>query len=164
MSEPAFFGPTSSPGVDISVRVSRGEVAATLLEALRSRQPLIHNITNNVVPNFTANVLLAIGAAPAMVDITGEAGMFAALADGLLVNLGTPTPEQTAAAREAITGAQGAGTPWVLDPVAIGTLPIRTALAHEYASTHPTVIRGNASEILALAGVGTGGAWRGLVG
>ena len=59
-------------------------------------------ITNSVVTGFTANVLLAAGAAPAMVDITGEAGPFAAVASAVLVNLGTPTPEQRDAAREAV--------------------------------------------------------------
>lgn len=133
------------------------ENAATLLSALRSEPPLTQCITNSVVTGFTANVLLALGAAPAMVDITGEAGLFAGTASGLLVNLGTPTPEQRAASVEAATGAAAAGTPWVLDPVAIGALPIRTALAHELVEMRPTAIRGNASEILALAGMSAGG-------
>jgi len=114
-------------------------------------------MTNDVVQTFTANVLLALGAAPAMVDIVGEAGPFAGAASGLLVNLGTPTPEQREASRGAVAGALAAATPWVLDPVAIGTLPVRTALAHELAARRPTAIRGNASEILALAGHSSGG-------
>ncbi|MFV0434382.1 MAG: hydroxyethylthiazole kinase [Leucobacter sp.] len=133
------------------------EAAAELLAELRRRQPLVHSITNNVVTNFTANALLALGAAPAMVDIVGEAGLFAGVADGLLVNLGTPTVEQRDAMREAVAGAAEAGTPWVLDPVAIGTLPVRTALAAELVAERPTAVRGNASEILALAGLGAGG-------
>ncbi|QEO14908.1 hydroxyethylthiazole kinase [Agromyces intestinalis] len=128
-----------------------------LLDRVRSTTPLVHCITNSVVTNFTANVLLALGAAPAMVDITDESGLFAGVAGGLLVNLGTPTPEQRAAAREAVAGANAAGTPWVLDPVAIGALPVRTALAHELVAGRPTAIRGNASEVLALTGAGAGG-------
>lgn len=131
--------------------------AGRLREAVRESPPLTHCITNAVVTGFTANVLLALGAAPAMVDIVGEAEPFAAAASGLLINLGTPTPEQRAAGREAVTGALAAGTPWVLDPVAIGALPVRTALAHELVTRRPTAIRGNASEILALAGRGGGG-------
>ena len=134
-----------------------GEVTATLLDRLRHRAPLVHSITNGVVQGFTANTLLALGAAPAMVDITGEAGVFAQAADGLLINLGTPAPEQRDAMREAVAGANAAGTPWVLDPVAIGSLPIRTALGHELVALRPTTVRGNASEILALAGLGAGG-------
>ncbi|MFJ6534467.1 hydroxyethylthiazole kinase [Microbacterium sp. NPDC091662] len=131
--------------------------AATLLEVLRETPPLTHCITNAVVTGFTANVLLALGAAPAMVDIVDEAGMFAGVASGVLINLGTPTPEQQAASLEAVAGAAASGTPWVLDPVAIGVLPVRTALAHQLASQRPTAIRGNASEILALAGLSVGG-------
>lgn len=131
--------------------------SAQLLQRLRDTVPLTHCITNSVVTNFTANALLAIGASPAMVDIPGEAGMFAAIAGGLLVNLGTPAQEQREAAREAAVGANAAGTPWVLDPVAAGVLPVRTALALELASMGPTAIRGNASEILAVEGSGAGG-------
>ena len=131
--------------------------AGALLGVLREAPPLTHCITNAVVTGFTANVLLAVGAAPAMVDIVNEAGMFAGVASGLLVNLGTPTPEQRAASVEAVTGAVVAGTPWVLDPVAIGALPVRTALAHQLVAQCPTAIRGNASEILALAGLSAGG-------
>lgn len=131
--------------------------AAALWGVLRETPPLTHCITNTVVAGFTANVLLALGAAPAMVDIVGEAEMFAGVASGVLINLGTPTPEQRAASLEAVAGAATAGTPWVLDPVAIGALPIRTALAHRLAEQRPTAIRGNASEILALAGLSAGG-------
>lgn len=131
--------------------------AGELLAELRKQGPLVHSITNNVVTNFTANVLLAIGAAPAMVDIVGESGMFSQAANGLLVNLGTPAPEQREASIEAVNGANAAGTPWVLDPVAIGALPIRTELAKKLADMNPTAIRGNASEIRALAGAGAGG-------
>ena len=128
-----------------------------MLTELRSRVPLVHSVTNNVVTGFTANVLLGIGATPAMLDITGEAEMFAQVADGVLINLGTPAIELRDAMREAVAGATKADTPWVLDPVAIGALPIRTALAAELVAHNPTAVRGNASEIMALAGEGAGG-------
>ncbi len=114
-------------------------------------------ITNAVVTNFTANVLLAIGAAPAMVDIPEEAGQFASVASGVLINLGTPRQEQRAAMIQAVDAANAAGTAWVLDPVAIGSLSVRTGLAHQLVGMGPRIIRGNASEVLALAGVGAGG-------
>ncbi|WP_219084954.1 hydroxyethylthiazole kinase [Microbacterium resistens] len=133
------------------------EATGDLLRALRESPPLTQCITNAVVTGFTANVLLALGAAPAMTDIVGEAGMFAGIASGLLVNLGTPTPEQRAASVEAVGAARAAGTPWVLDPVAVGALPVRTALARDLVAMRPTAVRGNASEILALAGRGGGG-------
>lgn len=127
------------------------------LEAVRETGPLVHCITNDVVVNFTANALLAVGAAPAMVDVPGEAGMFAGIAGGLLVNLGTPHGEQREAIEEAARAAAEAGTPWVLDPVAIGALPVRTELAGRLREIGPTIVRGNASEVLALAGAGAGG-------
>lgn len=132
-------------------------IVSSVLEAVRETSPLVSCITNSVVTNFTANVLLAIGAAPAMVDIVGEAGPFASIASGLLINLGTPTPEQREAAREAASAAVAADVPWVLDPVAVGALVHRTDLARELVTMGPTVVRGNASEIIALAGEGAGG-------
>lgn len=131
--------------------------SATALLQLREQAPLVHCITNNVVTNFTANVLLALGAAPAMVDIPGESGLFARIASGLLINLGAPVPIQAQASLEAVHAAKHAQRPWVLDPVAVGVLPVRTALAQDILALHPHVIRGNASEIMALAGMGTGG-------
>ncbi|MBT1672489.1 hydroxyethylthiazole kinase [Curtobacterium flaccumfaciens] len=130
---------------------------AELLEAVRARAPLVQCITNTVVQNVTANVLLALGASPAMVDVPTEAGPFARVADALLVNTGTPHAEPRVAALEAVHAARAAGTPWVLDPVAVGSLPVRTALARDLLALHPTVLRGNASEVLALLGDSAGG-------
>lgn len=130
---------------------------AQALRALRERAPLVQCLTNIVVANFTANVLLAVGCAPAMVDNAREAEGFAAISAGVLVNLGTPYEETAQAMRAAVRGARGAGVPWVLDPVAAGAVPWRTAIALELLGEHrPTIVRGNASEILALAG-GQGG-------
>ena len=140
---------TSAPTVaDLDVRA--------VVDAVRTSSPLVHCITNTVVAGFTANLLLAAGAAPAMVDAPEEAGLLASVAGALLINLGTVTTDQADGMRAAIAGANGAGVPWVLDPVAIGALPLRTGLAREFAALHPAVIRGNASEIGALAG-GSGG-------
>ncbi|WP_144714405.1 hydroxyethylthiazole kinase [Curtobacterium pusillum] len=130
---------------------------ATLLESVRSRGPLVHCITNTVVQNVTANVLLALGASAAMVDVATEAGPFARVADALLVNTGTPHAEPRAASLEAATAAVDAGTPWVLDPVAVGSLPVRTALARDLLALGPTVLRGNPSEVLAVLGASAGG-------
>jgi len=130
---------------------------ADALTALRERPPLVQCLTNIVVAGWTANVLLAVGAAPAMVDNPHEAGEFAGIAGGVLVNLGTPYDDTAAAMHLAVAGAKLAGTPWVLDPVAAGALGWRTGLANQLlGEARPTIIRGNASEILALAG-GSGG-------
>lgn len=148
---------SAHPSTDDSSVGEFASASGDLLERLRERTPLVQSITNAVVTNFTANVLLAIGAAPAMTDIPTEAGPFARIASGVLLNLGTPQAEQREAMVEAATAANEAGTPWVLDPVAVGFLPVRTALAAELLALRPTIVRGNASEIIALAGLGAGG-------
>lgn len=130
---------------------------ASALEALRRETPLVQCLTNIVVAGWTANVLLAAGAAPAMVDNPEEAGAFAGIARGVLVNVGTPYPDTAQAMVAAARAAGNAGTPWVLDPVAAGALRWRTGIALSLLEiAAPSVIRGNASEIGALDG-GSGG-------
>ena len=119
--------------------------------------PLIQCLTNKVVSNVTANTLLAVGASPAMVDTPEESREFAQIASGVLINCGTPTSEQYDGMREAIAGANAAQTPWVLDPVGAGGLSKRTEFMREVLPQGPAAIRGNASEIIALAGTGQGG-------
>ena len=119
---------------------------------LRARAPLVHNITNYVVMNFTANALLAVGASPAMVHAIEEAAEFAPLAQALVVNIGTLSPRWVEAMEMAAGAAATAGVPWILDPVAAGATAYRTETAGRLARLRPAVIRGNASEIMALAG------------
>ena len=124
---------------------------------VRTTTPLVQCLTNAVVMQFTANALLAIGASPAMVDTPAESFDFAGVADGVLINAGTPSAEQYAGMNRAIDGANAAGTPWVLDPVGVGGLAERSAFLRHSVDKHPAAIRGNASEIVALAGLGAGG-------
>lgn len=127
------------------------------LAAIRATRPLVHNITSTVVANFTANALLALGASPAMADLPDEVEEMVAAAGALVVNLGTVSPHGMVAMRRAARKAGAAGTPWILDPVAAGALGARTRLARELIAAGPAVIRGNASEILALTGAGPAG-------
>ena len=136
--------------------VTGADVAAVLAE-LRGRSPLVQCITNSVVTGFTANALLALGAAPAMVDNLEEATVFAGVADGLLINVGTLTPALGETMVATARAAGEAATPWVLDPVAVGGLPLRDRVATELVPLRPTVIRGNASEIISLSGADGGG-------
>lgn len=125
---------------------------------MRGHAPLVQCLTNVVVAQWTANVLLAAGASPAMVDNPREAGPFAAAADALLVNLGTPQEWTVTVMHGAVSAAAAAGTPWVLDPVGVGGLAWRTGVAVDLlARSAPAILRGNPSEILALAGRGGGG-------
>lgn len=134
-----------------------GPLAAQALQQFRAGSPLVHCMTNDVVQTFTANVLLALGASPAMVIDKEEAAQFSARADALLINLGTLTQESLRAMRAAVLSARCADKPWLLDPVAVGGLTLRTEFARELLALRPTAIRGNASEIMALAGESGGG-------
>ena len=153
------MGPTLLPQ-DPS-RIASREDAIRVLDELRRKGPLVHCMTNIVVAGFTANVLLAVGASPAMVENSEESAEFAQVADAVLVNLGTLSPDKVTAMRAAVAAAGRAGTPWVLDPVAVGALAYRTRFAAELVTGGPAVVRGNASEILSLAGA-TGSAGRGV--
>jgi hydroxyethylthiazole kinase len=128
-----------------------------ILVAVRAERPLVHNLTSAVVANFTANALLALGAAPAMVESPDEVAAFAASADAVVVNLGTLTPNRAAVMRTAVGAAITARRLWALDPVGAGAIVSRTAFALELCRLRPTAIRGNASEILGLAGEVGGG-------
>ena len=120
---------------------------------LQTQQPLVHCITNSVAANYAANVLLAAGASPAMIDNPFEAESFASIAAALSINLGTPTTEQMQAMQISAQTVSTKNTPWVLDPVGYGTfLKWRSEMVDQLILLNPTVIRGNASEISTLAG------------
>lgn len=106
---------------------------------------------------ISANVLLAVGASPAMVHAVEEADDFVAISNALVVNIGTLSPDWVEGMRRAIRRAVALGTPWVLDPVGCGATTYRTDVAVELARLAPTIIRGNASEILSLAGASRAG-------
>ncbi|MCW2477569.1 hydroxyethylthiazole kinase [Candidatus Symbiopectobacterium sp. NZEC135] len=135
---------------------SAAHAAAFLLD-FSTASPLVHCLTNDVVQSFTANVLLALGASPAMVVDPGEAAQFATLADALLINVGTLESTRADAMLAAVQSANQAGKPWVLDPVAVGGLRFRTDFVHKLLPYKPAAIRGNASEIIALSGVASQG-------
>ena len=123
-------------------------------QSLKNQRPLVQCITNSVSVNFMANVLLSAGASPAMVDNPEEAAEFIRYANGLVVNLGTPTTALVESMQLAIREAHQLQKPWVLDPIAAGALSWRGGLAASFLEYKPTVIRGNASEIIGLAGLG----------
>ena len=125
--------------------------AVASLQLFREKSPLIHCMTNDVVQTFTANVLLALGASPAMVIDPQEAEQFSAIADALLINVGTLTRSRSEAMLAAVKSAGQAQRPWTLDPVAVGPLTYRSEFCAHLLEHRPAAIRGNASEIMALA-------------
>lgn len=128
-----------------------------LLDAMRAASPLVQCITNYVAMNIAANVMLAAGASPAMVHTQEEAGEFAAIAGALTINIGTLSPAFVSGMKAAIAGASEARKPWVLDPVAHFATAYRRQTTRELVALKPAIIRGNASEILALAGEASSG-------
>jgi len=122
------------------------------LWAIRQKSPLVHNITNYVVMNNTANALLAIGASPVMAHAEEEVTDMAAIASALVINIGTLSPPWIQSMHTAAAKAKETGIPIVLDPVGVGATPFRTDTARDLLKTAaPAIIRGNASEIMALA-------------
>ena len=126
------------------------------LARVRSTRPVVHSITNFVVMNSTANVLLAMGAAPIMAHALDEIGDISAISNSLVINIGTLSGSWIKSMEEAAQCARDLGKPFVLDPVGSGATQLRTKTACNIARfLTPTVIRGNASEILSIARVGS---------
>ena len=123
-----------------------------LLTALRDQNPLVHCITNYVAMNVAANVVLAAGASPAMVHAQEEIADFTPICGALTINIGTLSTAWLTSMIAAATLAQAKNIPWVLDPVAHFISGYRKQAAQDLLQLRPTIIRGNASEILALAG------------
>ena len=123
------------------------------LAAIRERKPLVHQITNYVVMNETANATLALGALPVMAHAREEVEEMAALAGALVLNIGTLSPPWVDAMLAAGRAANAAGVPVVLDPVGAGATSYRTETARQLLhELDIAVVRGNAAEIATLAG------------
>jgi hydroxyethylthiazole kinase len=121
------------------------------IEAIRKQAPVVHNITNYVVMNSTANALLAIGASPVMAHAEEEVEEMVNIAQALVINIGTLSEHWISSMFKAVHQARKKGIPVILDPVGAGATAYRTRTARELIeSGQPTIIRGNASEIMAL--------------
>lgn len=119
--------------------------------AVREQSPLVHSITNYVVMNNTANALLAAGASPIMAHAHPEMNDMVSIVGALVINIGTLDEYFVKSMHLAINKANALGKPWVLDPVGAGATPYRNDVLEELLQFRPTIIRGNASEIMALA-------------
>jgi hydroxyethylthiazole kinase len=126
----------------------------TTLGVVRERRPLVHNITNYVVMNETANAILALGALPVMAHAKEEVREMVGLAGALVLNIGTLSEHWIDAMILAGEAANERGIPVVLDPVGVGATAYRTATArHILRAVNVTVLRGNAGEVATLVGV-----------
>jgi hydroxyethylthiazole kinase len=126
----------------------------TTLGVIRERKPLVHNITNYVVMNETANAILALGALPVMAHAKDEVREMVGLAGALVLNIGTLSEDWIEAMLLAGTAANEKEVPVVLDPVGVGATAYRTATARRILSAvDVAVLRGNAGEVATLVGV-----------
>lgn len=155
MTEPSTCA-ISAPADACASRSTRTEAElrafmARAVHEVRETNPLAPSITNTVTQNFVANAQLAVGGSAAMVYLPDEGECVAALGGAVYINLGTllPVYEQTVPATARACAA--AGKPWVLDPVGIGIGSLRTQLIEAVRENPPAILRGNASEIIAVA-------------
>jgi hydroxyethylthiazole kinase len=123
------------------------------LDAMRARRPLVQNITNSVAMTISANVLLAAGASPAMVHAEEEIADFAAISSALVINIGTLSMPWIASMKLAAAEFSAVGKPWVLDPVGVGATRLRNETSAALLALKPSIVRGNAGEIMALCGL-----------
>lgn len=129
------------------------EIASSILMRVRENTPLVHNITNIVVANFSANGLLALGASPVMASAPEEAGDMAKIANAVVLNMGTLNRETVEAMIIAGKSANVHGVPVVFDPVGVGATPYRTISAQKLIEDIKIdFIKGNAAEIANLIG------------
>ncbi|OMP09185.1 Hydroxyethylthiazole kinase [Corchorus olitorius] len=133
-----------------------GPKAWAHLSSVRKQSPLIQCITNFVSMDLTANTLLSAGASPAMLHSSNEIPDFTPQVHALYINVGTLSDNWLPAMKLAAELASKSNKPWVLDPVAAGASSFRLRACLDLISLKPTVIRGNASEIMALANASVG--------
>jgi len=132
------------------MNISASRIWASI-QAIRQKSPVVHNITNYVVMNNSANALLAIGASPVMAHAEEEVEEMVNIAGALVINIGTLSPQWIRAMFRAVHQAKKQNIPIILDPVGAGATAYRTNTARELLhAVPPAIIRGNASEIMAL--------------
>jgi hydroxyethylthiazole kinase len=132
------------------MNITAEEIGAAV-RAIRQKAPVVHSITNYVVMNSTANALLALGASPVMAHAEEELEEMVGIASALVINIGTLSPAWVRSMFRAAEAARKRKIPIVLDPVGAGATSYRTRTARELIRAFPPeIIRGNASEIMAL--------------
>ena len=123
------------------------------VEKVKETNPLAGSITNTVTINFVANAQLAVGGSAAMVYLPDEGEGIAQASKAVYINVGTLLPVYGETVPRTAKFLHESGKPWVLDPVAVGMGNLRTKLLKQIKEYKPSIIRGNASEIITLAGL-----------
>ena len=128
-----------------------GSALARAVNEVREKNPLAPSITNTVTQDFVANAQLAVGGSAAMLYLADECEAIAKIAPAFYINMGTAMPFYAETLPRAVKALVANKTPWVLDPVGIGLSSLRTDILKQLKIFKPTIVRGNASEIIALA-------------
>ncbi len=126
---------------------------ADAVDAVRRENPMAGSVTNGVTMEFVANAQIAVGGSAAMVYLPDEAEALVAAGRALYINMGTLMPVSGETITRAAQALAAAGKPWTLDPVGIGIGELRTQTLLAVKDCKPSVVRGNASEVIALAGL-----------
>ena len=124
---------------------------ARAVEEVREKNPLAPSITNTVTQDFVANAQLAVGGSAAMIYLVDECEEMAKIAPAFYINMGTAMPFYAETLPRTAKVLYENKKPWVLDPVGIGLSSLRTNILKQFKNFKPTIIRGNASEIITLA-------------
>lgn len=127
------------------------EAIAKAVDTVRKQNPLAPSITNTVTQDFVANAQLAVGGSAAMLYLADECEAIAEVALAFYINMGTAMPFYAETLPKTARALQANQKPWVLDPVGIGLSSLRTDILKQFKEFKPSIIRGNASEIIALA-------------
>lgn len=136
--------------------ISADKVKAQIIETIekvKETNPMAGSITNSVTINLVANTQIAVGGAAAMVYLPDEGEFLAKAGGATYINLGTMLPIYEETLPMVVKTLKKADKPWVLDPVAIGIGSLRTKMLNLFKDYKPAIIKGNASEIIALAGL-----------
>ena len=136
--------------------IEMNQLQSGIVEAaskVRANNPMAGSITNSVTIDFVANAQLAVGGSAAMVYLPDEGECLVAAGGAVYINMGTLLPVYEETLPRTAAAAHAAGKPWVLDPVGIGIGSLRTELLRGFKPYKPAIVRGNASEIIALAGL-----------
>lgn len=134
------------------IETLKSQIIAAVNE-VRATNPMAGSITNTVTIDFVANAQLAVGGSAAMVYLPDEGEALVAGGGAVYINMGTQFPVYAESVPRMAAAAHAAGKPWVLDPVGIGIGEQRTQILQELKAYKPAIVRGNASEIIALAGL-----------
>lgn len=136
--------------------ISKAHIQKQIMQAVdtvKRTNPMAGSITNTVTINFVANAQLAVGGSAAMVYLPDEGEFLAKAGGAFYINVGTLLPIYEKTLPITAKALRDGGKPWVLDPVAVGIGSLRTELLQQFKAYKPSVIRGNASEVIALAGL-----------